>query len=282
MATSSSNTTVQPIYRIARVLYGVAGNLEQITGLVPLNDTKATLNTKFGVEASTLPDTHPVLGYFGVGNGGKRNVSTDNLSQPYDINLENMDLYGGLPIRMVPIEQDLSATERANYRIRYIYQNSAGQKYACYRLKVVTKVNSQIQFYKLDSSGNMTQYTPDYSNLNPTPPTTTTDGTVATVGAEINAVAVITVSLTGTELSEAISILYNGDARYGTISEIGLYTGTDKVVSTTDYQGNSFTYTESILTQLHTHYTFNGFDMTTPNALYSEQYSIGSGRVILL
>lgn len=283
MATSSSTTTVKPIYRIARVLYGVAGNLEQIVGLDWLNDTSATLNAKYGTQSTILPATHPTLNYFGVGINGKRNVSTGNLTQPNEISLTNMDLYTPIPIRMVPVEEDLTAADRANYRMRYVRTvGTDSQQYACYMLKTITKVNSRIQFYKLDSSGNMEAYTPDYSNLNPTPPTASTDGTVATVGAEINAVAVVTVSLTGTEISEAISILYNGDARYANISELGLYTGTDATVTANDYQNNSFSYTEAILAQLHTHYTFNGTDMSTPNALYSEQFSIGSGRVILL
>lgn len=283
MATSTSQTNVKPIYRIARVMFGQSGNLEQIVGLQALNDTQSTLNAKYGVEATTLPTTHGALNYFGVGINGKRNISTGNRSQPNDVLFTNMDLYGSIPIRMVPVEQDLDPLERQNYRMRYVRTvGTDTQKYACYMLKVLTKVNSQIKFYKLDSSGNMEEYTPDYSNLNPTPPTATTDGTAQNAGAEINAVAVVTVTLTGNELSEAISILYGGDATYGTISEIGLYTGTDALVTAEDYQGVSFQYTEAILAQLHTHYTFNGFDMSTPNALYAEQFSIGSGRVILL
>lgn len=280
--TNTSSTTISPIYRLKRVLYGVSGNLEQILGLEAINDTSSTLNTKYGVQPATLPSTHPTLSYFGIGNKGKRNIDSSNLSQPQEISAENMDIYGPLPIRCVPVEQDLSDTERANYAMREIITAPNGDKYVAYWLKLLTKVSSKVQFFKLDSSGNQQTYVPDYSNLSPTPPTTTTDGTAADVGSEINAVAVVTVELSGSELAEGINVLYGGDARYATISEIGLYTGTPQSVTTTDAQSNMFSYTESVMTQLHTHYTFNGFDLSTPNAIYSEQFSFGSGRVILL
>lgn len=278
---SDNNTTITPIYRLKRVLFGVANNLEQIMGMDPLNDTNGTLNTLYGVEPTTLPDAHPVLGYFGIGRGGKRNVDSTDLSQPVDIKQTNMNIYKPMPIRCVPYTQDLDDTERAQYRMRQVIDVN-GSKYVCYWLKVLTRNNSKIQFFKLDSNDAQTPYTPDYSNLTPTAPVIATDGTAADIGSEINAIAVVTVSLTGAELSEGINVLNNGDGRYGTISEVGLYTGNDKKVQALDHTGTAFGYTESVLTQLHTHYTFNGYDMSTPNAAYAEQFSFGSGRVILL
>ena len=281
-STTSTSTTLTPIYRLSRVLNGVAGNLEQILGLDPRNDIKATLNTKYGVQANALPATHPTLNYFGVGNQGKRNIDSTNLSQPQEISTENMDLYGPLPIRCVPVEQDLSTSDRANYAMRRQITGPDGNTYIAYYLKRLTKVNSTVQFFRLDSNGNQETFTPDYSYLNPTPPTTTVNGVSSAIGSEINAVAVVTVSITGQELAEGINVLYGGQANLATISEIGLYTGTDQQVTAKDYQGNTFSYNEAILAQLHTQYTFNGFDCSTPNAAYTEQFSFGSGRVILL
>ena len=278
--TSTSTTTnITPLTQIKQVLGGQAFNIQQILGLTPLYDLQSSLNAKYGVFPTTKPNSPGALNYFGIGIGGRRIVSSQNLTQPQEILSTNMDLYSPIPIRVVPFDQDLSPSEQSNYRLRQV-QTINGQKYVCYWLMVITKDNMQVQYFKLDSQGNQQPYTPDYSNLNPVPPSPTTDGTVDSVGAEINVVAQVTMNVTGVEVSEAISVMYNGDARYATISEVGLYTGTDQTMSYTNSQGQTQSYTEGLCVQLHTQMTFNGWDLSSPNSTFTENFYLGSGRRI--
>lgn len=274
-------TTVTPIYQLKEVMFGQAFDVQQIVGATPLYDLKSSLNVKYNVFPTTVPPNPGALNYFGIGIGGRRNVSSQNLTEPQPILTTNMDLYQPIPIRMVPVSQDLSSSEQSQYRIRYI-KTVNGQQYVCYMLKVLTKDNSQVQFTIKDSQGNLQPYVPDYSNLSPTPPTPSTDGTITSVGAEINVELEMTLTVTGQEISEAISILYNGDARYATISEIGYYTGCDQIESYTNYQGQSQNYTEALNAHLHTQYTFNGFDLSTPSSSFVQSIDVSSGRVVLL
>ena len=280
--TSTSTTTnIQPLSCLKQVLAGQAFNIQQILGLTPLYSLQTSLNAKYGVFPSTKPTSPGALNYFGIGIGGRRIVSSQNLTQPQEINTTNMDLYQPIPIRVVPYEQDLSPTEQANYRMRQV-QTINGQKYVCYWLQTITKDNSQIQYFKLDSQGNLEPYTPDPSNLNPTPPTPSTDGTVNSIGAEINVVAQITLNVSGNDVAEAISVLYNGDARYANISEVGLYSGCDETESYTNYQGQTQSYTEALNVHLHTQYTYNGTDLSSPNSTLTQNWYLGSGRVIFV
>jgi hypothetical protein len=260
----------------------VTNDLELTLGATPLYNTNSTLNAKYGVLPSQVPTVHPIIQYFGVGIGGTFNVDGTNLSQPNEVSALNMDLYTPIPIRCVPIEQDLSSSEQALYRMRVV-KTIGGQQYACYYLKLLTKENSQVQYTQLNPTTLVeTTYVLNYTNLNPTPPTTSTNGTSSAISSEVDALLQVNFPLLGSEINEAVSVIYGGDLRYARITEIGVYSGTDYAYTTTDYLNNPFTYTESIMTQLSLQYTFNGVDMASPTTAFNQNFSFGASNIVLL
>lgn len=280
--TSTSTTTnVGSARNLKQVMFGTAFNLQQIQGLTPISYLNCSLNAKYSVFPTTMPTSRGALLYFGVGIGGRRVVSSTSLTEAQPIAETNMDLYQPIPIRIVPYDQDLTPTEQANYRMRTVMTVN-GQKYIAYYLKLLVQNTTQPEFMTLNTSGTSQPFTPDPLNLTPTPPTPSTDGTVNTVGAEINVVTISTVSVTGQEISEAVNVLFNGDSRYAMLSELGLYTGSDQTMTYTNANGQSQTYTESLNTKLHTMATDIGYNVAMPSSEWTEQFYLGSGRVIFL
>lgn len=280
--TSGSTDTFTPIYQVTKTILGKQNDLELELNLTPAYDTQSTLNAKYSVYPTQKPATHPTVKYFGIGINGRFNVDTTNLTQPRQPLATNMDIYTPIPFRAVPVANDLDATERALYRMRVV-RSIGGVQYALYYLKLITQTDTSVELSVLNSTSDSQQtYTLDYSNLTPTPPTTTIDSTTTAVAGEINVMAATAFPVTGAEVIEAINVLYGGDLRYAFISEVGIYSGTDATVQTTDSSGNAFTYTESIMTQLDTHYCFNGTDMSSPTASYNPQFYFGSGKIALI
>ncbi len=280
--TATPTTTFTPLYRVVKTLLGITNDLELTLGTTPIYDTKSTLNAKYGIQANATPNAHPTVKYFGIGINGSFNVDSVNLTQPRDVSSLDMDLYQPLPFRCVPVEQDLSATDRAIYRMRVI-QTVNGQQYACYYLKLMTINDAQVQYSQLSSAAGAEQpYVIDYTNLNPTPPTGTTDGVSTSVDSEVNVLVSTNFPVSGLEVIEAVNVLYAGDMRRARLTEIGVYTGTDEIVQTTDSTGAAFNYTESIMTQLSIHYCFNGVDMASTTASFNQSFSFGGSNLILV
>lgn len=251
----SGTTSIVPVSQIGNTILGVIRQLEASTGLAPTYDLNSTLNSKYGVAQTLVPTSPTTVKYFGIGIGGAFNVSSGNLSQPYPVLSTNMDLYTPIPFRCVPVAQDLTAGERANYRMR-VRRTINGDDYFLYYLKLLTYNQTRAQITETDPiSGLQTPYTLDYSNLTPAHPTVDANGRLTSTVAEVNVSVTSTLPLTGAEVAESINVLYAGDLRYAKISEIGLYSGRDKVISGLDGAGQQISYTEAILAQLNAQYT---------------------------
>ena len=244
---------------------------------VPMLTT--TINSKYNIEASTAPTDLPALKYFGIGINGFYNMTDTNLSQPYVPSAENMDLHTPIPFRVLPVENDLSAGERANYRMREV-RNIDGNDYVLYWLKAIDFTGSTVEVNRVNLVDNtVTPYTFDNSNLNPTPIKTVGPDAIATVDNKVIVESNGICTVTGAEVAEAINILYAGDFRYARISEYGFYTGEDKLVNTTDYQGSPFDYTEAIYSQLSSHRCSNGTDVSDPASTINENVSYQAASV---
>jgi hypothetical protein len=278
---SGSSTTLTPVSQIGQTILGITRQLEASLGITPTYDIQSTLNAKYGVAPSALPTALPTILYFGIGIGGCYNVSNLNLSQPYPVLQTNMDLYSPIPFRCVPVEQDLSAQERALYRMR-VRKTILGADYFCYYLKMITFDQTAVSVTETNpTTGIMTPYVPNYANLNPTPPVVSTSGTTADT--EVNVSLTSTLPLTGAEVTEAINVLYAGDLRYARISELGLYSGQDNTAFTgLDVNGSPINYTEAVLAQLNTQYTWNGDDFSNPTKTSNYQIANGSGDLLLV
>ena len=278
----SGSTTLTPVSQVGNTILGIIRQLEADTGLAPTYDISSTLNAKYGVSQSVVPTSLPTVGYFGIGIGGAFNVSSGNLSQPYPVLTTNMDLYTPIPFRCVPVEQDLTSVERAMYRIR-VRRTISGADYFLYYLKLLSYNQTTAQLTETNPiTGLQTPYTLDYANLTPAHPIVNSSGVVTSTATEVNVSVTCTLPLTGTEVTEVINVLYGGDLRYAKISELGLYSGQDKVISGVDGNGNPISYTEAVLAQLNTQYTWLGDDFSNPSRTTSYQIVQGSGSLLLL
>jgi hypothetical protein len=280
--TTTSTTSLAPVSQIGKTILGIQRELYAYSGLVQPYDTATTLNAKYSVAQTVTPTSPPKVLYFGIGIGGSFNVDSSNLSQPHGVRDTNMDLYTPIPFRCVPIAQDLTTTERALYRMR-VRKTISGSDYYCYYLKVATYNESTVQLTSTDPvTALQSPYVIDYTNLNPTPPAVNTSGLETSAATEVNASVTTTLPLTGMEVTEVINVLYAGDLRRASISEIGLYSGQDQVISATDANGNAFSYLEAIFAQLNMHYTALGDNWSNPARTSSYQIVQGSGKLLLL
>lgn len=266
---------------IATTILGVTRELEARTGTPPRNDLQTTLNHKYGVQPDLTPTSGTRVLYFGVGINGRATVDDGFLTKPRPVKTTNMDLYLPVPIRCVPVEQDLTPSQRINYRMRRV-ETIGGDNYACYYLKRLAYTDEEVRYSQIDTNGVEIDYAIDYSNLTPTPPAPPLNGVVTDPASEVNISVTANVHLTGEELIEGITVKYDGNLDYAVVSEIGLYSGEDRVVSAVDYLGTSFTYTEAILAQLACHFTWNGMDMANPQAILDKAFRFSNSDVVLL
>lgn len=279
---SGTSTTLTPVSQIGKTILGITRELEACFGVTPSYDIQSTLNAKYNVQPSLVPTSLPTVLYFGIGIGGCFNVTNLNLSQPYPVLQTNMDLYQPIPFRCVPVEQDLTALEKALYRIR-VRKTIGGADYFCYYLKMITFDQTTVSLTETDPTTSlMTPYVLDYANLTPTPPVVNSNGTPVTTPTEINVSIASTIPITGAEVTESINVLYAGDLRYAKISEIGLYSGQDRSVTGLDVNGANISYTEAVLAQLNTQYCWNGDDFSNITRSSNYQIANGSGDLLLL
>lgn len=262
----------------------IFGMINQFQGLVDIpyvNRLDTTLNSKYNVYGSEPPTSIPQMKYFGIGIKGFYNVDDNILSQPYSPNAGELDLYQPIPFRCVPIDEDLSATERAKYRMR-VKINVNDVEYWAYYLKVVEITSSAVQVKKITTDNQEEDYVIDTANLNPVPSKTSTTGVVEGTSGEISVSVSCNCRITGAEVLEAIGVLFEGDTRYAKISEYGIYTGIDKVVSGYDHNDIAFNYTESIYTQLAHKTCTNGDDFSNISTDKTRGVVFENGNVLFV
>lgn len=267
-------------YQMKRTLQGIKNELLSVTNLPLIPEHDLTINNKWGIQTNVDPIKKPTIAYVGLGIGGCYNVDDGNLSSPYQIKATNKDLYIPIPIRCVPIDQDLTATERSLYRMR-VRRTFGDLDYWCYYLKKIT-FNSNVIMTQTDPSTlEEVPYEEDPNELSPQPPQPPYTGTVDINESEINVALTGNVTVYGSEILEGISAIYN-DARRASISEIGIYTGEDQEVTGETGTGSDIQYTEAIYTQLATHYTSIGVPLLTPDSFREIPITFTKGNIMLL
>jgi len=245
-----------------------------LTAASPLLNT--TLNAKYNIEKLSLPVSYPGLRYAGIGISGCYNSNTGNLINTYVPSANNQDLYQPIPWRIRPLDEDLTALERAQYRMRVILTIN-NITYVAYYLKVLT-MPMGVNLKLVDVNNQVSDYT-IIPNLTPVPvipvgePNTLGQNKVV---AEVNAQIIITQE----EIMEAVNVLFEGDNRYGRISEIGIYSGEDKInVIGQAANAGTVTYTESIYTQLSIHRTSQGNGDLVSS---TQTITLGNGNLYLV
>lgn len=237
-----------------------------------------TLNNNLQIQPNVAPAQTPRLRYFGIGINGCYNATDTNLVSAYNPQRTDMNLYQLVPIRCRPVDEDLSEAERANYRLRKRVTLN-GNQYYLYYLKLLS-FSEGVKFKRIDpATGREEAYELNSSNLNPTPVKPSTDTVLTTDIAKIVAYCVANVNVTADEMLEYINVAYNGDARYARVSEIGFFTGDDKLVQGTTGQGVSISYTEAVYTMLYNHLTLTGAPLTNSGMSLNAPFEITSSGI---
>lgn len=260
------------------------GSALGLSTLLPVSITEQpdlTLNSYLNIatEHNSLSGEIPKLRYFGVGIGGSYNADDSILVSAYNPNRTDMNLYRLIPIRCRPVDEDLSESERAKYRLRQRKTLNDGHDYYLYYLKVLD-FSDTVKYKKITvSTGAEAEYALSREFLNPTPVKPDTSSTVETADTSIVAYCEANVDISADEVLEYINVAYDGDTRYARISEIGFFTGVDKVVSDTVQQNDKLVpinYTESCYTQLYNHATWVGTPLTSNGMSISSTFQITS------
>ncbi len=106
-----------------------------------------------------------------------------------------------------------------------------------------------------DGVSNTVAFIPDSSNLNPTPPPLDNSGVNVVSGDYVTATARVGLVFTEADINELLNVaevLYEDDD-YAIISEIGLCSGLDKLVTATGANNTSFNFQEAIAVQVVSH-----------------------------
>lgn len=249
--------------QMTRTVYSAALQTALYMNLpVPIKPN-STLNERFSVQQGQLPtiDNPPRARYYSLGIGGHTfTVGADMIPKPEPIQHRATDAaaFKPLPFVLRLPTNDLSPTDRAKYALRRaeVWQ---GQTYFAYYLKRIdfTGVTVDMQYKTVDSQGNVTttEFVPDSSNLNPTPPTLSSTGVNLTTGDYVSADARIDLSLSAEDCQELLNVatIIYGDPRYAIVSEVLLCSGVDQAVQASTGVGNgTFSFMEAIASQVMT------------------------------
>lgn len=247
----------------------ILGMLNQTQSLLDIpyqNNLPTTLNAKYSVLGSVAPPYVPNLQYYGIGICGYQNLDDQQYARPFTPKATNMDLYGPIPFRCVPLANE-SLYDFSNYRLRRELIVGATQ-YVAYYLKKLVFDPQTVQIIHKDAAGYETAYTLDPSSfLTPIPPTISGSGEIDTNVNRVIVRATAKCEITGAEVNEVIAVLYGGDPRYARISELGFYTGCEVAVdSNRNYlpgtQPGGSVKAEAAYVQLAKHRTSLGTDMS--------------------
>jgi hypothetical protein len=237
-----------------RTVYGAYLQTCQLLGLPFDLKPNTTLNEKLGIqESATLNQSEmPHVRYFCIGNGGHDVKSAGGKSIPVALQHRPSD---PVPFSLIPfvlrqVDDDLNATQRQRYALRRTksYNGVNYFEYSARRIDI-TGVTAKMYYHEVDvGTTTVTEFTPDASNLSPVPPDlSNTD--------YLTASARLTLMMDDFDIAEiinAVKIIY-GDEDLAIISEIGMCSGVDRVVSTVTTGNATINFNEVVGCQIHSH-----------------------------
>lgn len=225
---------------ITRSVYGARLQSLQYFGLPYTHVNHTTLNEKFDIFADQRPEPGemPRNRYYVLGKRGHRlAVGADGYSMTDELQHQPSDasLFDHMPFLLRRASEDLSPVDRAKYCLRKPLTHDGTNYIAYYGRRLdLSNIDTQMLNNVVTSGVTVTTpFAPSGANLNPTPPTVPTTGTIVTSGDYLSVSTMIDISMTQADIEEYINvaaILY-GDERYAIISEIGLVAGVDKVLT---------------------------------------------------
>lgn len=279
MATTASK---QLVWHSVKTVIGIKNEIAAVLNNSTYSaDLETTLNSKYNVFPREKPTSVPRLGWFGIGINGHYNVNDENVSQARIPAMTNMDLYSPIPFIAVPLDED-KPDYRTRYRMRTV-RNVNGISYVMYYLKPISLVDSAVRIVRIDPiTQKEIEYELDTSNLNPIPPIPQTSGIIEGTSAEIQVSQKFMLPIKGSEVCDPVGVLYEGDLRRARLSEYGLYTGEERVL--TGYTANNvaFQYNEVVCAQLAVHTTTIGMDGTNSSSVLDRVVTMTGGNVATL
>lgn len=271
--------TVAGSYTVTTLL----GSQNGLSAILPVTyelRRDCTLNHLLNIFPNEEVTSIPKLRYFGIGIQGCYNANDDMLVSAYNPDKVNMNLYRPIPFRCRPVDDDLTDTERKNYRLRQRKVLSDGNEYFLYYLKLL-EISDSVKFKRVFSDGREEPYELNPENLNPIPQKPSSGTTITSVSSTIVSYCEVTLEIDASEVLEYIRVAFNGDTRYARISELGFFTGVEKNVSGTTGQNVPITYDESIYTMLYNHHTWTGTPLVQDGSSIRSKFMICSdGSVI--
>lgn len=230
-----------------------------------------TINEKLGIQSATAvpPNTYPEIGYLIIGNGGHRAVTgTNGLSKNsnYQHETKNYALFNQIPYVLRDPADDLTPEERTRFRLRKTIEIDS-KSYVAYYGRRLDLANSNIVLEKrtISADGKVIKQeplVPTAENLAPTPTVLSNTGVNELANVMHYCGVRITVTFTAADVQELINvsnIIYK-DPGFALISEMGLCSGVDKVVTAATPSGN-INYNEVIGCQICTHIGGSTLDM---------------------
>lgn len=250
----------------------------------------STLNQKYSLYQDEVPNSneYPKLGYIGIGNKGSSYEVTSTgyvLTTPIPHSPRHASLYNQIPFLIRPIDDDISSTERAKYRLR-VPISLNNNTYIAYYLRTLdlTSVTPVVQIRNVNNGVITTNtFTPTTGDLAPVAPNLNNINLNDPSGDYLVSTVLVNFTLSATDITnirEACQLLY-GDQRYAVINEIALVTGVDKILSGIAGSNGSINYTETIAAQVASFISSEMYILTENNQELSIQLDLGSVEPLL-
>ena len=274
---------------ITRTVWGSALQTSLLLGQRPTILEHTTLNEKFGVfvDEELGITERPAMQYYCIGNGGHKNmVGADGIpyTSPLPHRASDAALYRHLPFVLRRVDNDLGVTERARYALRVLL-NIGGVNYWAYYLKRISLSNTApvINHTIVEGDTKHTEpYVPNLGNLNPTPPVMSNTGVITSSGDYLSTSSILTLIFSEADVQELIDvcrIMFDNEA-YAVISEIGLVSGCDRVLSVQGPGNTQFNMKEVIAAQVNSFITTH-HSVAFTNKGFTQDIELGATEPLL-
>lgn len=264
-----------------RTIHGIALQAAMYAGKTYTPPANTTLNEKLNIAAAAqLGGVYPKLGYYCIGSGAHTNSQHAN-GKPFQSELShqanNAAPFDIQPFVLRPVSNDLTVTERANYRLRRRETHNGNDFWAYYLKPFTSMSDAEILLTTVnDSIPTTVPYVATSADLSPTPLIASSSEVVTTSGDYLSVRLVAGIVFTEFDVAEYVNVakvLY-GDERLAIISEMGLVTAVDRQVQGNNYQGGTFNYTEAVAAQVGVHITTYRA-VGTSNEGFTSNYNLG-------
>jgi hypothetical protein len=249
----------------------------------------STLNERLNIYPNEVigDGEFPVVRYITIGDGGLR-VTTGSDNKPVLKTVPHINthagLYNHLPFILRRPNNDLSPTQRNNYRLRRL-ETHDGTSYVAYYLKKLdlSTVTPSVELRTV-TNGVVTSspYVPSLADLNPTAPNLQPGGVVQTSGNYVAATSKVPLTLLQFDIDEFLEVcnIIYGDTDRAIISEMGLCSGVDRTL-VGDFNGTSSGYTECVAVQIVNHIATN-IPVKSINSRVDMNFDIGNVEPLLV